>query len=34
MFSDDGNTIVGHWESLDDDSGWRPRMDVTLTKET
>ena len=34
MFSDDGNTIVGHRELLDDDSGWRPRMDVTLTKET
>jgi hypothetical protein len=34
MFSDDGNTIAGHWELLDDDSGWHPWMDITLSKET
>lgn len=33
MFSDDGNTIEGHWELLDADSHWQPRMDVTLIKE-
>jgi Protein of unknown function (DUF1579) len=33
MFSDDGNTIEGYWELLDDDSRWQPGMDVTLTKE-
>jgi len=32
-FSDDANTIGGHWEQLDDDGAWRPWMDVTLTKE-
>jgi len=30
-FSDDGNTIAGHWELLDDDSNWQPWMDITLT---
>jgi hypothetical protein len=34
MFSDDGDRIEGHWELLDDDAGWRPWMDVTLTKES
>jgi hypothetical protein len=33
MFSHDGNTIAGHWELLDDDAGWRPHMDIMLTKE-
>jgi hypothetical protein len=33
LFSDDGNTIEGHWESLDDDSHWQPQMDVTLIKQ-
>ena len=32
-FSDDGNTMTGHWESLDDDSSWRPWMDITLTRQ-
>jgi hypothetical protein len=32
-FSDDGNTITGHWELLGDDSNWRPWMDITLTKQ-
>lgn len=32
-FSDDGNTITGHWESLGDDSSWRPWMDITLTRQ-
>jgi hypothetical protein len=32
-FSDDRNTITGQWESLDDDSSWRPWMDITLTKQ-
>jgi hypothetical protein len=31
-FSDDGNTIDGHWEQLDDEDGWQPWMEVTLTK--
>jgi hypothetical protein len=30
--SDDGATIEGHWELRDGDSGWRPWMDVTLTR--
>jgi hypothetical protein len=32
-FSADGNTITGHWESLDERSGWQPWMEITLTKE-
>lgn len=32
-FSDDGDTITGHWELLDDDSNWRPWMDITLTRQ-
>jgi hypothetical protein len=31
-FSDDGNTITGHWELLDDDGSWSHWMDITLTK--
>ena len=31
-FSDDGNTIDGHWEQLDDEGAWRPWMNITLTK--
>jgi hypothetical protein len=31
-FSEDGNTIKGLWELLDERSGWRPWMDITLTK--
>jgi Protein of unknown function (DUF1579) len=32
-FSEDGGTITGHWESLDEESNWRPWMDITLTRE-
>jgi Protein of unknown function (DUF1579) len=32
-FSEDGGTITGHWESLDDDGEWRPWMDITLTRQ-
>lgn len=32
-FSPNGDTITGHWERLTDDAGWRPWMDVTLTKQ-
>jgi Protein of unknown function (DUF1579) len=32
-FSADGNTITGHWESLDEDSSWQPWMDITLTRQ-
>jgi hypothetical protein len=32
MFSDDGNSITGHWERLDDEQNWQPWMDVTLTR--
>jgi Protein of unknown function (DUF1579) len=32
-FSDDGNTLTGHWESLDQDSNWQPWMDITLTRQ-
>jgi Protein of unknown function (DUF1579) len=31
-FSNDGNTITGHWEQLDDERNWHPWMDVTLTR--
>jgi Protein of unknown function (DUF1579) len=31
-FTDDGNTIDGHWEQLDDEGAWQPWMEVTLTK--
>jgi hypothetical protein len=31
-FSEDGNTIDGHWDQLDEDEAWRPWMEVTLTK--
>jgi hypothetical protein len=32
-FDDDRGLITGHWEALDDDSSWRPWMDITLTRE-
>jgi hypothetical protein len=32
-FSDDRNTITGHWESLGEDSHWRPWMDITLRRQ-
>jgi hypothetical protein len=31
-FSDDGNTITGHWEQLDSEENWQPWMEVTLTR--
>ena len=31
-FSDDGRTIDGHWEQLDETGSWRPWMAVTLTR--
>jgi hypothetical protein len=31
-FSDDGNSIDGHWEQLDDEDGWQPWMEVRLSK--
>jgi len=31
-FSEDRQTITGHWEQLDDNDTWHPWMDVTLTK--
>ncbi len=33
IFTDDGNTIAGHWELLGDDLSWQAWMDVTLTKQ-
>jgi hypothetical protein len=32
-FSDDGATIVGQWERLDEGQSWQPWMEVTLTRE-
>jgi hypothetical protein len=32
-FSDDGNSITGHWEAVEAESNWRPWMDITLTRE-
>jgi hypothetical protein len=32
VFNDDRTTITGHWELLDEDGGWHPWMDITLTK--
>jgi hypothetical protein len=32
-FSDDGNTISGHWQQLDADGTWRPWMDISLTRQ-
>jgi hypothetical protein len=31
-FSEDGNTITGHWEQLDEEGNWQPWMDITLIK--
>jgi Protein of unknown function (DUF1579) len=31
-FNDEGNLITGHWDALDENSNWRPWMDITLTK--
>jgi uncharacterized protein DUF1579 len=32
-FSDDRDTLEGHWELLDDERGWRPWMEIKLTRE-
>jgi Protein of unknown function (DUF1579) len=32
-FNDERNMTTGHWDALDDDSNWRPWMDITLTRE-
>jgi hypothetical protein len=32
-FSDDGNTIAGHWERLDGEQSWQPWMRITLTRQ-
>jgi uncharacterized protein DUF1579 len=32
-FGDDGTTISGHWELLDDGSNWQPWMEITLTRQ-
>jgi Protein of unknown function (DUF1579) len=31
-FTDDGNTLTGGWEQLDDEKNWQPWMEVTLTR--
>lgn len=31
-FSSDGDTIEGHWERLDEQGGWRPWMEITLSR--
>jgi hypothetical protein len=31
-FDDERNVITGHWEALDENTTWRPWMDVTLTR--
>jgi Protein of unknown function (DUF1579) len=31
-FSEDGDSLTGHWESLGEDSQWRPWMDIALTR--
>ena len=33
-FSEDGNTITGRWERLDEEETWQPWMEITLTKDT
>ena len=33
-FSDDRNTIDGHWETLHDDNSWQPWMKITLTRDS
>jgi hypothetical protein len=32
IFSEDGDTIDGHWEQLTGDGSWRPWMDITLRR--
>jgi hypothetical protein len=31
-FSEDGTTITGQWQQLDDEQNWQPWMDITLTR--
>jgi hypothetical protein len=31
-FSDNENTLIGWWEQRDDENGWQPWMEVTLTR--
>jgi hypothetical protein len=33
VFSEDGGIIDGHWQLLGGDAGWRPWMNITLTKQ-
>jgi hypothetical protein len=33
IFDDAREVIAGRWEALDEDSSWRPWMDITLTRE-
>jgi hypothetical protein len=32
-FSDNGDTIEGHWERLDEHENWQPWMDITLARQ-
>jgi hypothetical protein len=32
-FNEAHSVITGHWEQLDDDSQWRPWMEITLTRQ-
>jgi hypothetical protein len=32
-FSDDGSSIDGHWEQLDETGNWQPWMEITLTRQ-
>jgi len=34
VFDDERDVITGHWDVLDDNSAWRPWMDITLTKQS
>jgi hypothetical protein len=31
--SDNGTTITGRWERLDDEKNWMPWMEITLTRD-
>jgi hypothetical protein len=31
-FNDERNVITGRWDALDENSTWRPWMDITLTR--
>jgi hypothetical protein len=32
-FSDDGDTLTGHWERIDGQGNWHPWMEITLTRQ-